>query len=114
MLPDPLIIFLDENHCNNKNILRVLADAGVSVERHLDHFQSGTPDEEWLPIVGRNGWALVTTNARIRYRANEKRAVQENLVRMFYFSTNNMSGLQMAEALEKAIPEMRSLVGRHK
>jgi hypothetical protein len=110
MPPDVFVIFLDENHCNNRRLLAVLKDAGVTVERHLEHFAAGTPDEVWLPSVGKNGWALLTTDARIRYRENEKRAVKEHRVRMFYFSTNQLSGQQMATAIEKALPAMRRLV----
>jgi len=109
MPPKPFVIFLDENHCNNQKILHVLRTAEIAVERHLDHFARGTPDEDWLPFVGKNDWALLTTDARIRYRSNEKRAVQENAVRMFYFSTNNLSGQQMADVLAKALPAMRRL-----
>jgi hypothetical protein len=110
--PDSLVIFLDENHCNNKKILAVLANAAVRVERHLDHFARGTPDEEWLPIVGSNGWALLTTDKRIRYRTNERHAVIKHNVRMFYFSKNDLSGQQMASALEKALPEIRRICVR--
>jgi hypothetical protein len=111
-LPDSLVIFLDENHCNNKKILAVFATAGTRVERHLDHFARGTPDEEWLPLVGTNGWALLTTDKRIRYRTNEKEAVIKHSVRMFYFSRNDLSGEQMATALEKALPEIKRICAR--
>ena len=112
MPPDRLAIYLDENHCNNKRILSVLEEAGVQVERHLDHFARGTPDEDWLPFVGNNGWILLTSDGRIRYRSNEKLAVVKNDVRMFYFSNNNMSGEQMATALAKALPEIYKLCAR--
>jgi hypothetical protein len=112
MPPDPFVIFLDENHCNNRRLLAVLKEAAVRVERHLEHLPAGTPDEVWLPSVGKNGWALLTTDSRIRYRANEKRAVKEHGVRMFYFSTNQLSGQQMATAIEKALPAMRRIVAR--
>ncbi len=93
MPPDRFTIFLDENHCNNSKILAVLKLAEIPVERHLDHFARGTPDADWLPLVGEKGWASITTDKRIRYRSNEKRAVEKYGVRMFYFSTNEMSGL---------------------
>lgn len=113
MQPEQLAIYLDENHCNNKYILAVLEKAGVRVERHLKHFARGTPDEEWLPFVGTNNWILLTTDKRIRFRENEKLAVIRNRVRMFYFSKNEMSGRQMAVAVEKALPEMRKLCEKH-
>lgn len=113
MQPDSLAIYLDENHCNNRRVLAVLAAGGVRVERHLDHFPRGTPDEEWLPFVGVNGWALLTTDKRIRYRFNERKAVIDHRVRMFYFSKNELSGHQMATALERALPRIRSLCLSH-
>jgi hypothetical protein len=109
MQPESLTIYLDENHCNNKSILAVLGQAGVRVERHLDHFGRGTPDEDWLPVVGTNGWALLTTDKRIRYRFNEKQAVIKHRVRMFYFSKNDLNGQQMASALQKALPGIQKL-----
>jgi len=109
MQPETLAIYLDENHCNNKSVLAVLENAGIRVERHLNHFARGTPDEDWLPFVGANGWLLLTTDSRIRYRSNEKQAVIRNNVRMFYFTTNNLSGREMAIALEKALPQIRRL-----
>jgi PIN domain-containing protein len=114
MPPNGFTIFLDENHCNNQRLLDVLKEADVPVVRHLAHFSRGTPDEDWLQIVGKSNWALLTSDARIRYRTNEKRAVQENNVRMFYFSTNNLSGLQMAGALKKALPRMKGIFQRQK
>jgi hypothetical protein len=111
--PDRLVIFLNENHCNNKKILAALATAAIRVERHLDHFARGTPDEDWLPLIGTNGWALLTTDKRIRYRTNEKAAVIKHKVRMFYFSRNDLSGEQMAIALEKALPEIEKTCAKH-
>lgn len=114
MPPDRLAIYLDENHCNNKRVLAVLQDAGVQTERHLDHFARGTPDEDWLPFVGNNGWILLTTDKRIRHRVNERQAVIQNSIRMFYFSINDISGEQMATALAKALPEMYKLCAKQK
>jgi hypothetical protein len=113
MQPETLVIYLDENHCNNQKILAVLRDASVQVERHLNHFARATPDEVWLPFVGEKGWILLTTDKRIRYRANEKEAVIRHRVRMFYFSRNDLSGAQMASAIDKALPEIRRICAKH-
>jgi hypothetical protein len=112
MPPDRLAIYLDENHCNNKSVLAVLKNAQIIVERHLEHFPRGTSDETWLPFVGANGWILLTSDGKIRYRTNEKRAVVTNRVRMFYFSNNNMNGQQMAAALDKALPKIFKLCAK--
>jgi len=79
----------------------------VRFERHLDHFPRGIADEEWLPKVGANNWILLTGDKRIRYNLLEKRALQANAVREFVFASGNMSGLEMAVALEAALTKMR-------
>jgi hypothetical protein len=81
----------------------------VRFERHLAYFQSGTPDEVWLPRVGANGWVLLTADKRIRYNFLEKQALKEHAVREFVFASGNMSGSDMASALELALPKMQRL-----
>jgi hypothetical protein len=54
---------------------RVLQDAGLTVERHDDHFDQNTSDAVWLREVGRRGWIAISRNFRIRYQPNEQDAV---------------------------------------
>jgi predicted nuclease of predicted toxin-antitoxin system len=61
---------------------KILTDAGLTVERHRDHFKHDARDEEWLQVVGRRGWVAVTHNSRIRYTPNEKEAVIRHRVRL--------------------------------
>ena len=81
----------------------------VRFERHVDHFQRGALDETWLPLVGSKGWILLTADKRIRYNFLEKHALEEHAVREFVFTSGNMSGQDMAAALQLAIPKMRRL-----
>ena len=107
----PLVLFLDENHCRNRHVISAIEHHGIRWESHLDHFAPGTEDTEWLPEVGRRGWALLTTDARIRSNFLEREAVRTNGIRMFYFSRNNLAGMEMGVALLGAIPAMLRLVG---
>lgn len=61
---------------------QILRDAGLTVERHRDHFRPDAPDEEWLEAAGRRGWIALTHNSRIRYTPNEKEAVIRHKVRL--------------------------------
>jgi PIN like domain len=58
----------------------ILREAGLSVERHGDHFGPAATDEEWLETVGREGWIAITHDARIRYKPNELAAVMTHRV----------------------------------
>ena len=57
-----------------------LRDVGPEVERHADHFTPDCPHPDWLRVVGERGWVAVTHDARIRYKPNERDAVQEHKV----------------------------------
>ena len=63
-----------------KDFPRILREAGLTVERHDDHFRPDTPDEEWLAEVGRRGWIAITHDKRIRYKPNELAAVMAHRV----------------------------------
>jgi len=62
-------------------------------------------------LVGSKGWVLLTADKRIRYNFLEKRALKEHAVREFVFASGNMSGQDMAIALELALPKMQRLSG---
>lgn len=104
------IFFLDENHCRNPHVISAIEESGFVCEKHLDHFRPGVQDLEWLPVIARRGWALVTTDARIRSNFLEKEAVRANCVKMFYFSKNNLAGKEMGTALRRALPHMQRLL----
>ena len=58
-----------------KQFPRILAEAGIAVERHADLFPPDGSDEQWLEHCGRNGCVAITHNSRIRYVPNELAAV---------------------------------------
>ena len=62
---------------------RILRDAGLTVEKHDDHFDQNTLDEVWLSEVGRRGWVAISRNFRIRYQPNERDAVMRAGTRLF-------------------------------
>jgi hypothetical protein len=81
------------------------------VEIHDDHFpDQRTPDEAWLRFAGQRGWVVITPDARIRYRANEKAAVESARVRQFVLTARGLTGREIGELLAKALPKIRRLV----
>src|SRR6266550_4910399 len=112
-LPEDFVLYLDENLHNCKPILEALVQRAVKHERHLEHFQPGTQDSVWLPFVGQQGWILLTKDKRIRFNQLEKTAVRRHRVREFYFSSGNFTGLEMAQILVAALPEMARVCRRY-
>ncbi len=83
----------------------VLDEAKVEYKRHLDvypraEYPQSVPDEIWLEMVGRNGWAVLTADKRNRYEPLEKAKIIEHKVREFTFASGNFTGADMAQILK--------------
>ena len=55
---------------------------------------------------------MLTRDKRIRYNSLEKLALELYAVREFVFTSGNMSGQDMAAALERALNKMRNLCAK--
>ena len=111
-LPD-WVFFLDENHQGTQPILQALRNAGCTIELHSNHFGRGTADDDWLPLVGARGWVLLTSDKRIRYYASKLAQVVESRLRLFCFSSNNLSGKDLGETLRQALPTILRALETH-
>lgn len=80
--------------------------AGAAVEIHDDHFEPDAPDEEWLGEVGRNNWAVLTKDLKIRYRAMERDALIRGRVRVFAVTSGHLGGQELAELLVAKLPRI--------
>ena len=83
-------------------------------ERYRDHFRPGVEDETWLRSVGELGelgWVVLTKDKRPRYNQLEKAAIRHYHYKVaeFYFGSGNVSGAEMASALDKAISRIRRI-----
>ena len=107
LLLDDFILYLDENLDNCKPIIDALTASNVKFERHRDHFKRGELDEVWLPFVAERSWITLTKDKQNRYNDLERDALRLSKAREFYFGRGDFSGIEMAQALNLAIPEMR-------
>lgn len=96
--PPKFNVYLDENLCNCRAILDVLTEHGIQVHSHLEFFQRGTPDDEWLSFVGGNRWALLTTDRCFRYNELEGISLQNQNIQAFESSGNRIGASGMAQA----------------
>jgi predicted nuclease of predicted toxin-antitoxin system len=104
--PEQIVFFIDR--ClGRKHVPESLRQLGINVECHDDHFSKEAQDTEWMPEVGRQGWIVLTKDARIGKRTLEKIAVTRAGIRMFVLASQNLSGTDMAGAFQKAIESMQ-------
>lgn len=96
-LPD---LFLDRS-LGRKQVPALLRAAGLQLITLAEHY--GVPadedvaDVEWLELAGRNGWAVLLKDARIRSRTVELQTVQRFGVRCFCITRQDLTAFQMAE-----------------
>ena len=85
--------FRDE--CLGRQVPESLRSQGWKVEPWYAHFERGTDDAVWLPIVGGRGWVVLTKDKAIRRKPWEMDKVMSACVRMFTLPTGSMSGADM-------------------
>ncbi len=81
--------FFDENL--GKQLACGLRGFGEDAVHLTDVFAPGTPDEEWLPYVGTNGYVLFTVDKRIRRRPLQQALIREYKVGAFFLMGKSMS-----------------------
>ncbi|MGQ0636664.1 MAG: hypothetical protein ACT4QC_18795 [Planctomycetaceae bacterium] len=97
------VFFVDR--CLGKHaVADALAAAGVRVERHDDHFRPSQADAEWLPVVGRRGWVILTKDKYIQRNQIELRALCDSGAASFVLTGGNLTGPQMGQAFLAALP----------
>lgn len=82
--PHP-VFFLDEA-LGRRLLPDILTSAGIRFERHVDHFEPGTPDVDWIPRVAAHGWYALTQDKRISLNPVERNAVLGTGLGVFFLT----------------------------
>lgn len=95
-----------------KQFPNLLLQAGISVEKHADHFADAAKDEEWLTEIGRRGWYVITHDQRIRYRPHEKAAVMQAGVGLFVV-IGTAPFAELAKNFIVTLPKIEKFIKEH-
>lgn len=96
-----------------KRFPEILRSAGLTVERHADHFDEQTPDDAWLEVVGKRGWIALTHDRRIRYKPNELNAVMQHGVALLVI-VGKAPFPDLARAFVTSLPVVEGFLYRHR
>lgn len=94
-------------------LYNALNGAGAIVFRHRDHFEDDALDPDWLPVVGHQGWAVLTKDKAMQHSEIEKAAIKNARVRVFILVRSDLSGVEIATIFIKALPAMVRLLRRY-
>lgn len=104
--------YLDE--ClGGDTIANILITAGLTIEPHHKHFTRGTKDEDWLPIIGKRGWILLTQDKGIRRRRVEILAIRENNVCAFVVAAKGLQGKEIGELIAGSITKIERILKKN-
>lgn len=107
----PPEFFVDRNL--GRRTVEELTAAGWRLHRIADEYPNDAaevPDEEWIAEGCRRGWALLTKDKMIRYRAEELAALTGG--QLFCLSNGNMTVDAMVAAFVAARPSIERAVAR--
>jgi len=105
-----LVFFTDRDLGNT--FPDILASAGLTVERHFEHFPHDCPDERWLQYVGDNKRLAITHDQRIRYKPNELAAVLRHRVALLVVVGKAPSSL-LARSFVATVPRILAFAAEH-
>jgi hypothetical protein len=98
------------DECLGRHIVaEALRKAGAHVEVYYQHFPLGAPDAEWLPVVGRRGWIVLTKDRHIRRRELEISALVHARVRAFVLTAADLTGAEQAAVFVRALGKMNRI-----
>jgi hypothetical protein len=109
---DPPVLFIDRS-LGKHVIAEALRGAGIRCEVHDDRLPQDAPDEDWLSLVGKNGWVAICRDKNIRYRAPEKTRLQQAGARVIVIRAKQARGHDIADILIKHIGRISEFCRRH-
>lgn len=103
--PDSPILFIDRCAWSLR-LGEALAALDAPFIAHHEKFAPNGPDEEWLEVVGREGWIALTRDKNIRRKTNELDAYRRHSVIGFVLASGNASAADTAALVTALYPKI--------
>ena len=94
--PNHPLLFIDRCAWSNR-LGEALKSASIPFTPHHEHFEQACLDVDWLPVVGKNGWVVITRDKNIRRKPNELQAFKDNNVLAIVLSSGSSSQASAAD-----------------
>ena len=80
---------------------------GARVQMHRDHFKEDADDVDWLPVIARREWVVLSKD---QYNWLERQSIKNAKGRAFLLVRGELSGQEQASIICKALPKMLRLL----
>jgi hypothetical protein len=107
--------FADENLLGMAKVLASRGRADLVQPGHpqVPEVPYGCPDTEWVPVVARHGWIVLTRDRKIRSHPAEARAVREHGLRLVLLGAKrDLTPTDAAELFERQEERLTRLAVR--
>ena len=81
----------------------MLSRLGARVQMHRDHFREDAEDVDWLPVIARREWVILSKD---QFNWLERRAIKNAKGRAFLLVRGELSGQEQASIICKALPKI--------
>jgi predicted nuclease of predicted toxin-antitoxin system len=89
-----------------KSIGKAIQSLGLQVEFHNEHFKPDSPDTEWLPIVSKKGWIVLTKDENIGRRNIEIKSFAHCQGRVFVLVARNLNTEKIINIFTNTMPKI--------
>lgn len=109
-------VFFVEAGLGAYRVPEALEAAGARVERHRDHLPADAPDADWIKLAAERGWVAITKDRFHMMKGDrlEREAIHAAGLRLFTLRSANLTGDEMAVALQAALPRMSAIAAAHR
>ena len=104
-----MILFFDRNTGTALPKALALLRPPHPIEYHQAHFPQMSPDDVWLPEVGRRGWVVVAQDYNFHRRRHELDAIRRYQIGVFYLWGANSPTWDIARVFLRAFDAVETI-----
>jgi PIN like domain len=87
-----------------------LRNAGLNIEVHDDHFESGVEDVVWLEKCSHNDWVVLAKDKAMKHNALARKLIFSGGIAAFFLTSGNHTAEENAKAIIQGLTKMANLL----
>ncbi len=114
LLTSRIVFFVDQSLSGKAIPQAICQFSGYPAEMFVGNFEIDADDVDWLPVIGKRGWILITKDYGILTSPVEREALLNAGVRAFVFRRQTLSDRVTITMLKLFMPRMIRTIDRYR
>jgi predicted nuclease of predicted toxin-antitoxin system len=102
----PQVVFFIDRALESKRLIQSMRSKGAAIETHQAHFPHDACDVEWLPIVSKKGWVVLTQDANLGRNQIELTEIAKENTKVFILVSGNLGSQAIALLLTNILEKL--------